>query len=427
MKTVRVKTSDVIPNPNNPRRVFDRIEELAASFDANGAHPGEPFTPPILVKDGSHYMIIDGERRFRAMRFLGLEEFTALVADDMDEADSYLAMVATNDKQHLTDEEKSRGIQKMLLLGIDPVKVDKASGIKGAARAKAAIQMAGSKAETMSIDHLLAIEETGGDQRLIDCKEVDWQSVLKRIQNEREAEERAQALRDAIAAQGGTVVDDAPDRSEWSSSYVASPDAVEVVDGCLFTIKVSDWSGNAWAYRWTRREEQDDPERERIMAEAEMLVSDLMAVNRECDSYQALNVLTDRDGRRHTAGMLLDDYLDRRFGFTDTRRDMVQEWVDEYDLPAPSQRGLGGVAGLVTWFEVHRVASIPSCVAMACVGDEGAKVSRYDVDAARKLVDKVRLAMLDGFSVPKEACESWMKFRDVMEGWQEEGDQDGDE
>lgn len=126
MKTVRVKTSDVIPNPNNPRRAFDRIEELAASFDANGAHPGEPFTPPILVKDGSHYMIIDGERRFRAMRFLGLDEFTALVADDMDEADSFLAMVATNDKQQLTDEEKSRGIQKMLLLGIDPVKVGKA-------------------------------------------------------------------------------------------------------------------------------------------------------------------------------------------------------------------------------------------------------------------------------------------------------------
>ena len=163
MKTEKVRLTDVLPNPNNPRKDFAGIEELAASFGANVKAPGEPFLPPILVKDGSRYVIVDGERRIRAMRKLGVEEFTANVAEDMEEADTIAAMVATDSKQVLTELEKSRGVQQMLLLGVDPVRVEKAAGIKGAAKVRKAMCKVGGKSGTMSIDHLLAIEELGDD------------------------------------------------------------------------------------------------------------------------------------------------------------------------------------------------------------------------------------------------------------------------
>ena len=47
-----VNIDDVYPNENNPRKKFEDIPQLAASFDLNQERPGEPFIPPILVRDG---------------------------------------------------------------------------------------------------------------------------------------------------------------------------------------------------------------------------------------------------------------------------------------------------------------------------------------------------------------------------------------
>ena len=115
-----VSIDDVYPNENNPRKKFEGIKELAASFDLNKERPGEPFIPPILVRDGGIYHIVDGERRYRAMQSRKLAKFTANVCEDFDEANALVAAMATDDKQPLSDIEKSRGVQQMLLLGVDP-------------------------------------------------------------------------------------------------------------------------------------------------------------------------------------------------------------------------------------------------------------------------------------------------------------------
>ena len=56
----------------------------------------------MVVRDGNVFRIVDGERRYRALREVWKREpgheVTVLVAADLDAADELVAMVATDDK-----------------------------------------------------------------------------------------------------------------------------------------------------------------------------------------------------------------------------------------------------------------------------------------------------------------------------------------
>src|SRR5689334_988458 len=74
-----VPLSSLHANPEQPRRHFDptALEELAASMKVRG------ILQPIIVKrDGDTFMIMAGERRFRAAQMAGLKVVPALVRDD---------------------------------------------------------------------------------------------------------------------------------------------------------------------------------------------------------------------------------------------------------------------------------------------------------------------------------------------------------
>lgn len=176
MKLEKINLVDVFPNPKNPRQKFDGIEELAESFEG-----GEPFTPIAVVKDGGIYTLIDGERRYRAMKLLKTKKCNALIAENQDEADTLIAMVSTNNKQQLTPVEISRGIQQALLF-TDVERVEKASGKKNLKRVKRAAQLVDDAAADMSLDRLLAIEANADNEELVEeltyCSEGEWRSVL---------------------------------------------------------------------------------------------------------------------------------------------------------------------------------------------------------------------------------------------------------
>lgn len=125
VERMRVRLADIVPSKSNPRRDFGDIDALAAAIESTG---GEPVNPPVLVADGNIYRIVDGERRYRALRKLHGDdtEVTALVYDSMDEANEVVAMLATDDKRPLTEAERAHGVQQMLLLGVDTERVAKA-------------------------------------------------------------------------------------------------------------------------------------------------------------------------------------------------------------------------------------------------------------------------------------------------------------
>lgn len=68
--------SEVMPDPDQPRRTFNEeaLAELAASISEHGI-----LQPIVVTPQGSGYLIIAGERRYRAAGIAGLERVPALV------------------------------------------------------------------------------------------------------------------------------------------------------------------------------------------------------------------------------------------------------------------------------------------------------------------------------------------------------------
>ncbi len=66
----------ILPNKEQPRKHFDekKLKELAESIKEYGI-----IQPIVLKKEGDHYRIIAGERRYRAAKLLGMTEIKAVL------------------------------------------------------------------------------------------------------------------------------------------------------------------------------------------------------------------------------------------------------------------------------------------------------------------------------------------------------------
>lgn len=112
MSEVRIiKISTVRPNKYQPRLDFydEGIKNLAASIKENG------LIHPIVVREANDgYEIIAGERRYRASKYLGLEEIEAIVVDKDDEESANLALIENMQREDLSAIEEAIAIQKIM-------------------------------------------------------------------------------------------------------------------------------------------------------------------------------------------------------------------------------------------------------------------------------------------------------------------------
>jgi ParB family chromosome partitioning protein len=96
----------VAPNPEQPRRRFDReaLIGLSESIKARGV------LQPIVVRPlpGGEYELIAGERRLRAAQMAGLETIPAIVRDAGDEERLELALIENVARQDLNPVEEAR-------------------------------------------------------------------------------------------------------------------------------------------------------------------------------------------------------------------------------------------------------------------------------------------------------------------------------
>ena len=200
MQLKEISLEDVFPSESNPRQDFGDIEAFADSFEN-----GQPNIPIIVAQEGGIYSIVDGERRYRAMKVLGIKRTQALVAEDQSDADVMVAMVAADNKKQLTPVELSRGIQQALHFA-DVERVEKVSGRKSLGRVKRARAKVQDAADDMSLDRLLAIDELSFSRAAVDqltnCREAEWRRVYDRIKQDLETERRTQELDDELEAAG---------------------------------------------------------------------------------------------------------------------------------------------------------------------------------------------------------------------------------
>ena len=94
-----------------PRRRFERIEELAESIRAQGV------LQPLLVKpdgDGQRYRVIAGERRLRAAHLAGLTEVPVRILNLTDEEARVVALLENLQREDLNPYEETVGVLELL-------------------------------------------------------------------------------------------------------------------------------------------------------------------------------------------------------------------------------------------------------------------------------------------------------------------------
>ena len=98
-------------NVNQPRRDFDieKLQELADSIKSNGV-----IQPILLNKVGTRYMIIAGERRWRAAKLAGLKTIPSVVRVLTPAQIAEVAIVENLQRQDLNEVELARGIKKLM-------------------------------------------------------------------------------------------------------------------------------------------------------------------------------------------------------------------------------------------------------------------------------------------------------------------------
>lgn len=243
----QVRLGDIRPSGQNPREDFGDIGALARSIEATG---GEPLNPPVVVADGNVYRIVDGERRYRALSSIYGEDrwVSALVAESMDEANELVAMLATDDKRQLTEAERARGVQQMLVLGIDEQRIERASRAT-AGQIRAARKLRGSiEGRQVTLEQLEAASafDDEKDVEAVLAAGDGWAGKADSIRRRVEREEAKAEDYDAFGDAGIPVVKEQPEGfnyTDWANVGLAA----QKLEGKEFAAgTVAVWKGSYW-------------------------------------------------------------------------------------------------------------------------------------------------------------------------------------
>ena len=109
-KLKHIPIHKIIPNPHQPRRIFERtaLEELADSIGRYGV-----ITPLTVRKAGEGYMLIAGERRLRASKLAGLSCVPCYILEADDRRSAELALVENLQRKDLDPFEEAEGLLRL--------------------------------------------------------------------------------------------------------------------------------------------------------------------------------------------------------------------------------------------------------------------------------------------------------------------------
>lgn len=98
-------------NPEQPRKIFDQdaLEELANSIKTHGV------IQPIIVKENNgRYVIIAGERRWRASRIAGLKTIPCIIKNYTKQEISEISIIENLQREDLNAIESARAIKNLI-------------------------------------------------------------------------------------------------------------------------------------------------------------------------------------------------------------------------------------------------------------------------------------------------------------------------
>jgi ParB family chromosome partitioning protein len=101
---IEIPIEKVRPNPNQPRKEFDKekLNEFVENIRINGQ-----LTPITVSKNKDFWEIVSGERRWRAMKILKIKTIKAIVKEYSDEKTKKIETIVENiQREDLKEEEK---------------------------------------------------------------------------------------------------------------------------------------------------------------------------------------------------------------------------------------------------------------------------------------------------------------------------------
>ena len=106
-----ISIDSVFANPNQPRKMFDEtaLNELAESIKKHGV-----IMPIIVNKSGDRFMIIAGERRFRASRIAGLKTIPVIVKNYDERQIKEISLIENLQREDLNPIEAATAMKSLM-------------------------------------------------------------------------------------------------------------------------------------------------------------------------------------------------------------------------------------------------------------------------------------------------------------------------
>ena len=107
-----VELDKILPNPNQPRKNFDEegLKELASSIKVHG------IIQPLVLNDNGDgtYLIIAGERRFRAAKIAGLKSVPVIIKNYTDKQIKEISIIENLQREDLNPIEAASAIKQLM-------------------------------------------------------------------------------------------------------------------------------------------------------------------------------------------------------------------------------------------------------------------------------------------------------------------------
>lgn len=106
-----IDIDSVYPNPNQPRKAFDQaaLEELAQSVSRHGV-----IMPIIVNKSAKGYMIIAGERRYRASKLAGLKKVPVIIKNYTERQIKEISLIENLQREDLNPIEAATAMRSLM-------------------------------------------------------------------------------------------------------------------------------------------------------------------------------------------------------------------------------------------------------------------------------------------------------------------------
>lgn len=112
MRIVQIPVDMIIPNPEQPRKIFtdEELEELTCSIKEYGV------LQPLIVKkvEGRKFILVAGERRLRASKLAGLTRVPVIIRELHESEAALISLVENVQRENLNFLEEARAYKKLM-------------------------------------------------------------------------------------------------------------------------------------------------------------------------------------------------------------------------------------------------------------------------------------------------------------------------